>query len=137
MPRSTALGACLGTVDSNTLLCASRPLAAAQGTVMVRSVGTYPMRGASTLARVLFCGQLSCAVSWRTGSSGVATASSAPRNPVTMASSRALRYSPSPFPATFSVALPAVLSPLRASGSSVVTEEDVSWRATSPLRDER
>ncbi|CNL16811.1 Uncharacterised protein [Mycobacterium tuberculosis] len=43
-PRSTALGACLGTVDSNTVLPAFcgpvRPAAAWHGTLMFSSVAT-------------------------------------------------------------------------------------------------
>ena len=43
-PRSTALGACLGTVDSRTVLPAfcgpASPAAAWHGTLMVRSVAT-------------------------------------------------------------------------------------------------
>ncbi|CFE47638.1 Uncharacterised protein [Mycobacterium tuberculosis] len=43
-PRSTALGACLGTVDNNTVLPVfcdpASPAAAWQGTVMFKSVAT-------------------------------------------------------------------------------------------------
>jgi hypothetical protein len=97
-PRSTALGACFGTVDSSTerprLSGPASPAAALQGTVMVRSVATYPISGASTLASTPFCGQLSSAVVCFTGSSGVAMASAAPSSPATTAIRRAVRWLP-------------------------------------------
>ena len=45
-PRSTALGACFGTVDSSTVRGPVRPAAALHGMVMFRSVATYPISGA-------------------------------------------------------------------------------------------
>src|SRR6516165_4920673 len=98
-PRSTAFGACLGTVDNSTVLPAfcgpARPAAASHGTLTFNSVATYPISGASTLANVPFCGQFSWAVVWLTGSSGVAIASRAPSKPATVATTRAiLRLSP-------------------------------------------
>ena len=87
-PRSTAFGACLGTVDSSTVLpvfCGpASPAAALHGTVMFRSVATYPISGALTLCSTPFCGQLSCAVVCVTGSNGVAIASAAPSRPATI-----------------------------------------------------
>ena len=94
-PRSTALGACLGTVDSRTVLPAfsgpASPAAALHGMLIVKSVATYPMSGALTLCITPFCGQLSWAVVCLTGRNGVASASAAPSSPAMMATRRAVR----------------------------------------------
>ena len=90
-PRSTALGACLGTVDSNTVLVELSPAAALQGTVMVSSVGTYPISGAVTLSRTPFCGQFNSAVVCLTGRNGVRIANAVPSRPAMTATRRAVR----------------------------------------------
>ena len=67
------------------------PAAALHGTLIVRSVATYPISGALTLCSTPFCGQLSWAVVCLTGKNGVASASTAPSSPAMMATSRAVR----------------------------------------------
>jgi hypothetical protein len=85
----------LGTVDNSTVLLAfcgpASPAAAEHGTLTFSSGATYPISGASTLSNVPFCGQLSWAVVWVTGSTGVTIASTAPSRPATTATTRAIR----------------------------------------------
>ena len=76
-PRSTALGACFGTVESSTVLLAfsgpTSPAAARHG-IGDRQVGCHvsDQRGVDAVPCTPFCGQFSWAVVWVTGRRGVA-----------------------------------------------------------------